>query len=157
VLETIVVGYDGSRPAERALERAAELALAFGARVVIADVIAPATLTAAPGAFGLVPYYPESPDDAVRIDDTIWRQHRERIGALLGASGIRYDFAGVIGQPAKEIVDVADKEWADLIVLGTRQAGLLERILDPSVSADVSRHAHCDVLIVQPPPEPGED
>src|SRR5262249_22274555 len=101
VLETIVVGYDGSRPAEHALERATELARPFGARIVVADVVEPATLTAAPGAFGLaMPYYVETPEEMVRIDETVWRQHRERIAALLGASGITYEFAGVIGHPA---------------------------------------------------------
>ena len=36
----------------------------------------------------------------------------------------------------------------DLIVVGTREAGLLERLLDPSVSGAVQRKAHCDVLVV---------
>jgi len=34
------------------------------------------------------------------------------------------------------------------IVVGTRNAGLLERLIDQSVSGAVQRRAHCDVLVV---------
>ena len=50
--------------------------------------------------------------------------------------------------PAKVILDLAESRNVDLIVVGTREAGLLERLLDPSVSGAVRRKAHCDVLVV---------
>ena len=37
-MKTIVLGYDDSDPAKRALERAAELATAFGAKVIVTSV-----------------------------------------------------------------------------------------------------------------------
>ena len=46
------------------------------------------------------------------------------------------------------IVEVADQSGATFVVVGTRQPGILERLLGTSVSGAVSRHAHCDVLIV---------
>jgi nucleotide-binding universal stress UspA family protein len=156
-LRTIVVGYDGTRPAERALRRAIALARAFGASVVIADVVAPQPLVGSPGAFGVPPYwdYPAGLD--VRANELLWEQHRERIAALLGESGVPHEFAGVVGQPTEEVVEVAERRGADLIVVGTREPGFVERLLGGSVSQGVARHAHCDVLVVRPPDEPAAD
>ncbi len=53
-----------------------------------------------------------------------------------------------MGDPAETIVELAEERGADLIVVGTREPNILERLLGASVSAGVSRRAHCDVLIV---------
>ena len=55
-------------------------------------------------------------------------------------------------ETVEEILDVADQHHADLIVVGTGEPGLLERLLGGSVSQGVARRAHCDVLIVHVPP-----
>lgn len=149
--KTIVLGYDGTRTAERALERATELARAFEARVVVADVAAPEPLAATPGAFGITPYYVATHEHGVRNDEALWRQHRDRLDAFLGRAGVPYEFAGVVGSPTQEIVEVAEQHDADLIVVGTREPGLLERLFEGSVSQGVARRARCDVLIVHPP------
>jgi nucleotide-binding universal stress UspA family protein len=151
MLKSIVVGYDGTSSAERALERAAELAQAFGARIVVADVAAPAPLAATPGAFGIMPYYIATDEHGVRPDETLWQQHRHRIEERLGPTHLAYEFAGVVGSPIGEIVDLAAERQADLIVVGTREPGLLDRLLAGSVSQGVARQAQCDVLIVHPP------
>ena len=52
------------------------------------------------------------------------------------------------GNPGESILAAAQEHSADMIVVGTREAGLLERLLGGSVSAQVSQRAHCDVLIV---------
>ena len=157
-LKTVVVGYDGTHPAERALARAAQLAETFGSRVIVADVAAPEPLQAMPGAFGLMPYYGLSePGPGVRPDEQLWQQHRGRIESFLAETSIPYEFAGVVGQPADEIVDVAERNDADLIIVGTREPGFLERLLEGSVSQGVARRAHCDVLIVHPSAEERAD
>ena len=148
---TIVVGYDGTHPAELALARAAELAKAFDSRVVVADVAAPEPLQTMPGAFGLAPYYVDTAEQGTRSDQELWQQHRERVESFLTEIGVRHEFAGVVGEPVEEIVDVAERRQADLIVVGTREPGFLERLLGGSVSQGVARRAHCDVLIVHPP------
>jgi nucleotide-binding universal stress UspA family protein len=153
--KTIVVGYDGTAPAEHALQRAAEYARAFAAKVVVVSVAAPHPLAdvGAPGAFGLMPYavYPAGDSDQVaERDEQLWEQHRERVDALFADADLQVEFAGVAGEPAQELVDAAEQHQAGLIIVGTREPGFLERLFGGSVSQDVARRARCDVLIVHP-------
>jgi nucleotide-binding universal stress UspA family protein len=152
-LRTIVAGYDGTRPAEHALRRAVELARVFDARVVVADVAAPKPLVGAPGAFGVPPYWDYPDGLEARANELLWQQHREQIDTLFAETGVAHDFAGVVGDPAAEIVEVAANHDADLIVVGTHEPGLLERLVGGSVSQGVARRAHCDVLVVHPADE----
>jgi nucleotide-binding universal stress UspA family protein len=153
--KTIVVGYDGTGPAEHALRRAAEYARAFAAKVVVVSVAAPQPYAeaGAPGAFGLMPYYAYpigGADQVVERDEQLWEQHRERVQGLFADADLQVEFAGVTGEPAQELVDAAEQRQAELIVVGTREPGFLERLLGGSVSQDVARRARCDVLIVHP-------
>lgn len=136
-MKHIVVGYDGSEAAGRALDRAAELARAFDAQVTVANV---APLYVGVG-HGMVPVEPlETPD----------RQHEElrHATARLAELGIAAETVDAVGEPARTIVGVADDRGADLIVVGTRDLGALERLLGGSVSDGVVHKAHCDVLVV---------
>jgi nucleotide-binding universal stress UspA family protein len=136
-LKTIVVGYDETEPAKRALTRAAELAQAFGSRIVVTSV-APVLAASARGGGAIDPADP-------------LEKHTEELKhaqAFLAERGLNADLQPAVGDPAATIVEVAESESADLIVVGTREPGILERLLGTSVSAGVSRRAHCDVLIV---------
>ena len=153
--KTIVVGYDGTAPAEQAARRAVEYARAFAARVVVVSVAAPLPLAevGAPGAFGLGPYaaYPAGdPDQAVERDEELWERHRARVHALFADANLQVEFAGVAGEPAQELVDAAEQRQAELIIVRTREPGFLERLFGGSVNQDVARRARCDVLIVRP-------
>jgi nucleotide-binding universal stress UspA family protein len=53
------------------------------------------------------------------------------------------------GKPAEEIIKVAAKQHADLIVMGAKGLGAIARFLIGSVSTRVVQHAHCAVLVVR--------
>jgi nucleotide-binding universal stress UspA family protein len=53
------------------------------------------------------------------------------------------------GKPAEEIMKVAAKQRADLIVIGAQGLGAIARFLLGSVSTQVVQHANCSVLIVR--------
>jgi nucleotide-binding universal stress UspA family protein len=53
------------------------------------------------------------------------------------------------GDPAEAILDTANEENADLIVVGDRGLSGVQRFLLGSVSQKVSEHAACNVLIVR--------
>ena len=118
----MLVGYDGSKSAQRALDAAA-LLIGYGSTLTVASV--------AP--FGV--------DSA----ESMLREARERLLQLhISATYLR-----LVGDAADELVDAVQVLGADLIVVGARsQNGHLELGLGP-VSGDVVERAPCDVLVVK--------
>lgn len=136
-MKTIVVGYDEGEPAKRALERAAELAKAFGGKLIVTSV----ARAIVPAAHGLGPVDPADP-----LED-----HDEQLrhaAALLAEQEVPAEYRTGLGDPAHEILRLAEELDADMIVVGTREPGFLSRLFGLSVSGEVQRHAHCDVLII---------
>ena len=54
------------------------------------------------------------------------------------------------GTPAQALAKVADEEGADLIVLGSRAAGLGRRLLRSGVARELEAATHVPVLIAPP-------
>ena len=54
-----------------------------------------------------------------------------------------------LGKPAEEIMKVASKHRADLIVMGAKGLGAVARFLLGSVSTRVVQHSSCSVLVVR--------
>jgi nucleotide-binding universal stress UspA family protein len=79
-----------------------------------------------------------------------WRQHRERVEAPLREQGVEHELVTSLGPADDDLVAQAEQYAADLLVVGTREPGFLQRLLTGSVSAGVARKAHCDVLVVHP-------
>jgi nucleotide-binding universal stress UspA family protein len=53
-----------------------------------------------------------------------------------------------LGDPAERLLEVADRCDADLIVVGSREHGFLERLLGRPVDEAVARRSERDVLLV---------
>jgi nucleotide-binding universal stress UspA family protein len=136
-MKSIVVGYDETEPSKRALARAAELTQAFGAKIVVISVAR--VLTPGPRGMGGI-----DPADPVELHE----EELQHAKVFLDERNIVAGYQTAAGDPADAIVELAEHEKADLIVVGTREPGIIERLLGLSVSASVARRAHCDVLIV---------
>jgi nucleotide-binding universal stress UspA family protein len=132
-MRTIVIGYDGSEAADRALARATEL-IDNGGTVVLVSAI---HLLAGKGGMG---------------HDPIEKEHFDRqlaaAKARLAGTGIAATTVEGTGDPAKVIAAQAEDVDADLIVVGNGHKNLLERLLLGSVSDGVSHHTRRDVLVV---------
>lgn len=124
----ILVAYDASKNAERALSTAGSLAERYGARLSIVVVLPPS------------PY-----------DETV-QNGREMLGkAVEKAKRTVGDVAGVLrdGQAADEILAAADDQGADLVVIGRRGLSAVQRFLMGGTSSAVVAHSKCDVLVVK--------
>ena len=150
-MKTIVVGYDASDAAERVLDRAAELAEALAARLVVvsvADAPLPATAPA------LEPTGPMPvPGAAAPLADPepereLAQRRLERARARLASRSLEADYVAEVGSPAERLLVVADERDAELVVVGHGEHGFLERLVMQPVEEAVARRARRDVLIV---------
>ena len=161
-MKTIVIGYDGSDAAERALARAADIAQVFSARLVVVSVSDSATVPATSGfepTAELVPpavVGPVAPGGTVPLPkplsaqepEELARRQLERARMSLASRKVETEYLVELGDPAERLLEVADQRDADLIVVGSRERGFLERLLGRSVDEAVARRAERDVLLV---------
>lgn len=135
----IVVGYDGSEHAQRALERAISIAKGDDQILVVAAVaISRIARDPAGGASPVDPIEAEAAEASL-----------EKAKEILAATSIPARFIEGRGDPADTLVRIADEEGAGLIVVGTRGLNFAQRALLGSVSTKVVHHANCDVLVVR--------
>jgi nucleotide-binding universal stress UspA family protein len=123
----ILLAYNDTDASNRALERAAQLAKLYDAKLVVTSVT-PVVVGTAPSM---------EPGSELQRADRLLREH-----------GVEPQLVEAIGDIAAAVVEAADKHDAGLIVIGTREPSQVERMLGHSVSEQVQRMAHCDVLIV---------
>ena len=123
----ILLAFNDTDASNRALERAAQLSKLYEAKLVVTSVT--------PVAVGTAPDMTPGPE-------------LQRADALLREQGIEAQLVEAVGDIALAIVEAADRHGAGLIVIGTREPSQVERMLGHSVSEQVQRMAHCDVLIV---------
>lgn len=137
---TIVVGVDGSVPAQQALRWAGRQAELTGAALVA--VMA----WELPGASGWADV-PELPHD-LDLEEPAARALAEAVGdALPPEQAKAVEQVVVPGNPAQAILDRG--EGADLIVVGVRGHGTFRATLLGSVSHTVTLHATCPVVVVR--------
>jgi nucleotide-binding universal stress UspA family protein len=142
-LATIVAGCDLSVPGDLAVDRAVELAVAHGARLVL--VHAQDDGTEAAGDPALLEKIGEV-SQAIRVEAA--RHLADRLAAIQ-ARGVAAEVASRPGPAGEIVAAVAAEHDADLIVVGTHGHTGIARILLGSVATSTLRHAPCDVLVVR--------
>ncbi len=149
VTQTIVVGYDGKPPAQRALERALGDAKAAGARLLVVAVAEMPFDPIDPPAYDVGPIvedpaYTQPPAQPPLLEPITREAMRQA-----EAAGVPADYVWEAGgDPARTIVDVARDSGATEIVVGSHHHGLLAGLFGGDVAAAVKREANCDVIVV---------
>ncbi|HEU4976454.1 MAG TPA: universal stress protein [Baekduia sp.] len=145
MFSAIVVGTDGSETAGKAVARAIELAVALSARLLVVSAFEPVSGSR------LREEAQQAPADLQWMVNP-----REDVDATLDDARERALEAGVMaetfarqGDPADAILDVAEEQRADLIVVGNKGMTGAKRFLLGSVPNKVSHHAPCSVLIIR--------
>jgi len=142
----ILICYDGSDDAERAVDTAAAL---FGPRPAVVLNVAPA-MTFAAGMAATSSLVPGRAFEDLNKAEAIRRA--EAGAARARRSGLDAEARAAIAPTAWQgIVDVADELHAALIVIGSRGLSGLREIAGGSVSHDPAAHSRRPVLIVPPP------
>ena len=126
---SIVVGTDGSETAERAVDRAGVIARALGATVHVLSA------------------YTRDPAPARSEERAGANQSVKRAQQRLANLGVESETHVSRGEAGRALVQIAEEQGAQMIVVGNRGMTGARRVLG-SVPNHVSHHARCDVLIV---------
>jgi len=145
MFKAIVVGTDGSDTATKAVRQAVDLARVVGAKLEVVSAYEP------------VPAQRLREERRDAPEDIQWAINpREEVDATLEAAAEVARQAGVPvnvyarqGDPADAILDVAEEQEGDLVVVGNKGMTGAKRFLLGSVPNKVSHHAPCSVLIIR--------
>ena len=150
----ILLATDGSSEAEMAARTAVDLGKQTNSELHVIHVwdLAPSALLY-PGATD--PEGVELPDPI--LEEALERRTEQRGREMLDAEVERVRSAGgtvaqahlMMGEPAREIIHLAEDLGAGLVVMGSRGRGGIRRTLMGSVSDSMVRYAHCPVLVVR--------
>jgi len=140
MFKKILLATDGSENAGRAATTAAGLARELSSPVILVNVKnnPPSQSRMAKANFDVHSLLEE--DALSDIKNTI---------AVFEQEHLPYTLKVAIGDPATEIIEIAAKEQADLIVIGSRGLGTIKGVFLGSVSQKVISHATCPVMIVK--------
>jgi nucleotide-binding universal stress UspA family protein len=139
----IIVGVDGSGHSQRALKFAMKEAVIRHMPLTVLTVH-----EAVRGYYSGAAIYP---DDPIRTEEARSAAQAETDKVLAGLDGPHPESVtvkAVHGFPVEELINAG--RHADMLVLGSRGAGGFTRLMMGSTADQVSRHAHCPVLIVPP-------
>lgn len=137
--EIILVATDGSESVMPAIEEAFRLAKHCNAKLIMLAV---------------AEINPEAEYEAFapRLLDTIQAEHEKHLAVLKERAkreNIQCEARVVVmGEPYLAIVEEAEKQHADMIVMGSHGRTGLKRLLMGSVTSRVIGHAPCKVLVV---------
>lgn len=140
MLNTVLVALDGSDITERVIQTLDNLLLSQDSKVILCHVIPTPDQE------------PEQPADRPKSDSfqvSHW-QFEKQLQAYQSQLSCKSELEIVSGDPAEEIICLANIYQAELILIGSRGLTGMKRIVQGSVSSQVMEEANCSVLVVKP-------
>ncbi len=142
---TILIGYDDSEGAGRALDRAIAEATSSGDTLVVLSVFEMLLDPEGPQNFGNIN---EGAEMIPLVEPTelepIFARARERIEA----AGLEADYVWAVGNVADKIAATARDREARMVVLASHHHGFLSRLIGTDVAVEVERELGSSVVVV---------
>lgn len=138
----VVAATDGSERSIAAAKVAIDLARSNGAVLHVVTAVRPPE-----GWWGIE----GAPPPPRAVSDAILDAQEEVLDATisqLDVTGVKVETALQVGDPSGVIVSYCEEIGADVLVIGRRGAGLIERFVMGSVADRLAHYAPCPVLIV---------
>lgn len=141
MLKTILAAIDDSDLSDRVIETIKELKLESDSKIILVNVILTLGNEAEITADRPQNYYAE---------EIPFRHIEKQLQTYQANLPCASEIEIVSGDPAEEIVRLANIYHADLIIVGSRGLTGFKKIVEGSVSSQVVENSHCSVLVVKP-------
>jgi len=147
----ILVAIDGSEQSMKAADYAILLADKYNSKLIAVHVINLSQLRLRGDKSGLIAELinPLAELEGARKESLHWI---DNVGKLARLRHIQFEseiIEDIVPRTGGVIVNYAEKELVDLIVIGTRGQSGFKKLLIGSVASDVLHYAHCPVMIVK--------
>jgi nucleotide-binding universal stress UspA family protein len=177
MIRKILVALDGSTQAGKALDLALAIAKAFDSEFIVIHVISDQPLTeserrlaeneyqaevqqalSGPEFITSASLTPRTAESLTRSSYNVGVAVRTAMGRRIVDNAVEHAESERVapvrtmlrdGDPASVIVEAADEEKPDLLIMGSRGLGGIQRLLIGSVSQKVSTSAKCTVVLVK--------
>ncbi|BAZ39225.1 UspA domain-containing protein [Calothrix sp. NIES-4101] len=140
MLKHILVALDDSDIADRVMQSVHQLILPSDGKIILCHVFPTSNAET------------EHPADRPYSESSAisYLQVEKQLQSYQAELPVDSDLELVNGNPAEEIIRLANIHQADLIVIGSRGLTGMTRIVQGSVSSQVVEEAHCSVWVVKP-------
>jgi nucleotide-binding universal stress UspA family protein len=153
-ISKILVATDGSTPSMRAADYAISIAIKNESQLITICVIdfykypyLPSSIILAP-TFGSEKYMQER-NKAEECIERIKGKYKENSNSKINTEDLKAKIVGGTKSAAATIIEYAESQNVDLVVIGSRGRTKFKKLLLGSVSSDVVKYAHCPVLVVR--------
>jgi nucleotide-binding universal stress UspA family protein len=144
-MKKILAAIDGSEVSEKVLQKSKAIAEKYQSEVLVMTIVK-----------RMMPnyHYRMGADFGHthlvdKDDEEIGKRMMEHAKEVFKDYPGKFDTLLAHGEPADGILEIADREQPDLLIMGSRGLGGFKRVMLGSVSTKVLHHANCDVMVVK--------
>ena len=143
----VVIGIDNSSCSKEAMKLVRTIRWPVNVRFIVLSAVPTATAAyAVPGEPGAYGAYTEAIEELTKVHEEFTALAEDE----LRTAGLETEARVAPGDPGAVIVETAEKEKADLVVVGSHGRSGFSKLLMGSVASHVVTHAPCSVLVVKP-------